>query len=123
MVAISPKKKTCSYCGNTLPFETGFYDNKKAPDGKSYGCKPCDNACSMEYEAQRLAEPMCARAEAMKRLYGKRFRVIKAARLSMDEEGLVIQNKIDRVLKKHGLYSGIRITHGSLKRKSKRAKL
>ncbi len=104
----TPKEKQCSKCFDTLPFETGFYDDKRSSDGKTLWCIPCRDANSMKNEARRLAEPMCARAEAMKRLYRKRFRVIKAAGLPMDEEGLGIQNKIDRLLKKHGLFAEIR---------------
>ena len=104
VMAISPKEKTCNKCGGTLPFETGFYNDKRTKDGKNGWCIPCKDTNSKENEELRASEPMCARAEAMKELYRKRFRVIKAARLPMDEEGLAIQNKIDRLLKKHGLY-------------------
>ncbi len=101
-----PREKQCSNCLKPLPFETGFYDDKRSKDGKRHQCIPCSDIENKENEARRLAEPMSARAEAMKRLYKKRFKVIRAAGLSIDKEGLTTQNKIDRVLKKHGLFAG-----------------
>ena len=108
VMAISPEEKTCSKCGDTLPFETGFYDDKRTVDGKCGWCIPCKDENSKLNRARRAVKPMSARAEAMKVLYRKRFKVIEAAGLPIDEEGLGIQKKIDRILKKHGLYSGIR---------------
>ncbi len=123
VMAISPKERECTKCFNILPLATGFYDDKRAKDGKSRQCIKCKDDNALRNEARRAVEPMCARAEAMKKLFRERFRVIKEAGLSIDKEGLATQNKIDRVLKKHGLFAKIRITHGALKRKSRCAKL
>lgn len=119
VVVTSPREKTCSKCGDTLPYETGFYDDERSRDGKRHQCIPCRDADSMNYAKLRAARPMCARAEAMKELFTKRFRVIKKAGFSIDKEGLVIQNKIDRLLKKHGLQGAVRIKHVSHIKKSK----
>lgn len=119
VMAISPKEKTCSKCGDTLPFETGFYNDRRTADGKCGWCIPCKDANVLVSRKRRAAEPMCARAEAMKVLFRKRFKVIKEAGLSMDEEGLGIQKKIDRLLKKHGLFSEIRSSLVSHVKKSK----
>lgn len=111
-MAISPEEKTCTKCGDTLSFETGFYNDKRTKDGKNGWCIPCKDASTQVSRERRAIEPMCAKAEAMKRLFRERFRVIKEAGLSIDKEGLATQNKIDRVLKRHGLFAKIRITHG-----------
>ena len=115
-----PKERECTKCFNTLPLATGFYDDKRAKDGKSRQCIKCKDENNLENRERRVAEPMCARAEAMKKLFRKRFKVIRAAGLSMDKEGLVAQNKIDRVLKRHGLFAEIRITHGSSRIKNQK---
>lgn len=107
-MAIPPETKTCSNCLDTLPFETGFYNDKRTKDGKGGWCTVCSDASTLVSRERRAAEPMSARAEAMKELFRMRFKVIKAARLSMDTEGLAIHNKIDRLLKRHGLYGDIR---------------
>ncbi len=118
-----PEERECTKCFDTLPLATGFYDDKRAKDGKSRQCIKCKDENNLKNRKRRAVEPMCARAEAMKKLFRKRFKVIRAAGLSMDKEGLAIQNKIDRVLKRNGLFAEIRITHGALKRKLRCAKL
>lgn len=115
VMVIPPETKTCSNCLLTLSFEMGFYDDKRSKDGKRGECIPCRDKDTKANEKRRASEPMCARAEAMKELFRMRFKVIKAARLSMDTGGLVIQKKIDRVLKKHGLYGDIRSNQRSAK--------
>ena len=109
-----PKEKTCNKCGDTLLFATGFYNDKRTKDGKNGWCIVCKDASTYVSRERRALEPMCARAEATKVLYRERFRVIREAGLPMDKEGLAILNKIDRVLKRHGLYSGIRSNPVSL---------
>ena len=103
-----PEERECSNCGDILPLATGFYDDKRAKGGKSRRCIKCSDANTMENAKRRQTGAMSPRAEATKKLYAARFRVIRKAGLSVDVEGLAVQNKIDRELKKHGLYRGIR---------------
>ena len=105
-----PEEKACTKCGVTWPLESGFYDDKKAKDGKFGVCKVCRDAYTRVYEKRRLSEPLSPPAEAMKKLYAARFRALENAGLPIDVEGLTVCNKIDRVLKKQGLYYAPRIT-------------
>ncbi len=105
MVGI-PIEKQCSKCGKMRPFETGFYNDKRVKDGKCPWCIRCKDKNTKENEERRISEPMSPQAEAMRQYYAKRFRVIKAAKLSMYKEGGIPQ--IDRVLKRHGLEKEVR---------------
>lgn len=74
----------------------------------------CSDANTREHEIRRRTELMSPQAEATKDLYAARFRVIEAAGLSMDTEGLKICRKIDCILKEHGLFAPIRGTPVSI---------
>lgn len=101
-----PEKKRCSKCGIVQSFEDDFQDDKRATDGKKCWCRTCCNENTLENQKRRLAEPMDPIAEATRQRYAKRFRVIREAGLSMDEEGVI--PKIDRLLKRHGLEKEMR---------------
>lgn len=103
-----PIEKRCSKCEEMRPFETGFYIDRRSKDGRSHTCIICANMDTLAALKRRATEPMSLRAEAMRKLYTARFRVIKRAKLPMDEEGISAQNRIDRLLKKHGLIGEIR---------------
>ena len=99
-----PEEKVCIKCGIAWPLASGFYNNKKSKDGKIGWCIQCCNENNKETSARRHAEPMSPQATSLEKLYAERFRAIKAAGLSMDKQGVATQNKIDTVLKKHGLF-------------------
>jgi len=102
------KEKICIKCKIKWPLATGFYNNKEAKDGKNCWCKLCCDANTRAHEKRRRTEPMSPQATATEELYAQRFRVIKAAGLSMDVQGLKVCRQIDRVLQDHGLYGDIR---------------
>jgi len=101
------EEKACTKCGITQPLASGFYDDKRASNGKNSWCKKCCEANTKENERRRISEPLSPQAEDMRKLFAARFQIIKEAGLSMDVGGLKNSNRIDRVLKDHGLYGDI----------------
>lgn len=73
--------KLCKYCDEEKPLD-GFYNNKKAPDGKASRCKECNKAYCKDWHANNREK---SRATA-KKSYDKNSHKWRLATYNLTEE-------------------------------------
>lgn len=100
----TPKGKyLCRIC-REYKNKKGFHKRKLEKNGIAKICKICTNKRVREIYVTNKSKKMSPRVETLRKLYTKRIAAIKKAGMSINESG--ISRRIDRLLKRSGLYNG-----------------